>query len=168
MNEEELDIDLPELTPQQNEFVKLYGICKMSAVEAYGEAYNSKGSYRSRCVEASRLLRNPKITLWLKHIREVEKNHIEDSIKYTIDDAFSEFEDLKIIALESCDKEGRPNIAAANKAVEMKCKLKGLLKDEAQVSNQVVVQMGDVEVDGVPLELSIGDNPNGEATNTTE
>lgn len=168
MNEEELNIDLPEITIQQNNFVRLVAIKRIPAVEAYTEAYNSKGSYRSRCVEASRLLRNPNITLWLKHLDNVRKEHIENSIRYSIDDAFNECEDMKIIALESLDKDGRPNIAAANKAIEMKCKLKGLLKEEAQVNNQVVVQMGDVEVDGVPLELNIGDNPNGEPTNTTE
>src|SRR5699024_4937906 len=97
------------------------------------------------CIEASRLLKNPNITLWLDFIQETKKEHIANEIEYSINDAFKEFDDLKMIALESVDQYGRPDIAAANKAVEMKCRLKGLMNDEAQVNNSVVVEMGAVE-----------------------
>lgn len=155
---DESPIDLPELTPKQNAFVEYIGIHNFSAIDAYREAFNTSARTATCYVEASRLLKNPKITLWLNHIKKTQKEYIENEIKYTINDAFKEFEELKIIALESVDQYGRPNVSAANKAVEMKCKLKGLMSDEAQVNNNVVVQMGEVEVNGNTLELMIGED----------
>jgi hypothetical protein len=151
-------VELPKLSTQQNLFVKHYAIDNMSGTEAYRLAYNSRGSTRSCCVEASRLLKNPNITLWIDFVQKTRKEHIRNEIKYSIDDAMKELDDLKIIALESLDQYSRPNISAATKAVEMKCKLKGLMSDDAAVNNSVVVQMGDVEVNGNPLELKIGDS----------
>ena len=155
---EENPVELPRLSTQQNSFVRYYAIENMSGTEAYRLAYNSSGSTRSCCVEASRLLKNPNITLWIDFIQKTQKEHIKNEIKYSIDDAMKELDDLKIIALESLDQYSRPNISAATKAVEMKCKLKGLMSDDAAVNNSVVVQMGDVEVNGNPLELKIGDS----------
>ena len=149
---------LPKLTTQQNLFVRYYEIENMSGTEAYRMAYNTTASTRTCCIEASRLLKNPNITLWLDFIRKTKQEHIQSEIKYSIDDAFKEFDDLKMIALESTDQYGRPNISAANKAVELKCKLKGLMSDEAAVNNSVVVQMGDVEVNGEALEFNIGES----------
>ena len=148
---------LPTLTKQQSDFVMLY-IKLNNATEAYRIAYESKGSTATCCVEGSRLLKNPKISLWIEHYRKTIQEHIEQEIKYSVDDAFRECDELKIIALESRDKEGRPNVAAANKAVEMKIKLKGLMKDDAAISNQIVMQMSDVEINGVTLKLAIGDD----------
>ena len=155
---DENPVELPRLSTQQNSFVRYYAIENMSGTEAYRLAYNSSGSTRSCCVEASRLLKNPNITLWIDFIQKTQKEHIKNEIKYSIDDAMKELDDLKIIALESLDQYSRPNISAATKAVEMKCKLKGLMSDDAAVNNSVVVQMGDVEVNGNPLELKIGDS----------
>ena len=155
---EENPVELPRLSTQQNSFVRYYAIENMSGTEAYRLAYHSNGSTRSCCVEASRLLKNPNIALWIDFIQKTQKEHIKNEIKYSIDDAMKELDDLKIIALESLDQYSRPNISAATKAVEMKCKLKGLMSDDAAVNNSVVVQMGDVEVNGNPLELKIGDS----------
>lgn len=157
---DENPVELPRLSTQQNSFVRYYAIENMSGTEAYRLAYNSSGSTRSCCVEASRLLKNPNITLWIDFIQKTQKEHIKNEIKYSIDDAMKELDDLKIIALESLDQYSRPNISAATKAVEMKCKLKGLMSDDAAVNNSVVVQMGDVEVNGNPLELKIGEGVN--------
>ncbi len=150
--------ELPQLTEKQNQFIKEYILNGLNATEAYRTAYQSDATTATCCVEASRLLKNPKITPWIAHYRKNMQEHIEQEINYTIDDAFKEFEDMKIIALESKDKDGRPNVSAANKAIEMKCKLKGLMKDDAQVNNSVVVQMGEVEVDGESFELKIGES----------
>ena len=135
---EENPVELPRLSTQQNLFVRYYAIENMSGTEAYRLAYNSKGSTRSCCVEASRLLKNPNITLWIDFIQKTQKEHIRNEIKYSIDDAMKELDDLKIIALESLDQYSRPNVSAATKAVEMKCKLKGLMSDDATVNNSVV------------------------------
>lgn len=153
--------DLPTITNQQNDFVKSYVLNGLNGSEAYRMAYNSSAKTSTCCVEASRLLKNPKIALWLDFYRQTMKEHIEQEIKYTVDDAFKEYDDLKIIALESVDQYGRPNVAAANKAVEMKCRLKNLMADDSAINNSVVVQMGKVEVDGNALELEVGDEPKG-------
>ncbi len=150
--------ELPQLTEKQNQFIKEYILNGLNATEAYRTAYQSDATTATCCVEASRLLKNPKITPWIAHYRKNMQEHIEQEINYTIDDAFKEFDEMKIIALESKDKDGRPNVSAANKAIEMKCKLKGLMKDDAQVNNSVVVQMGEVEVDGESFELKIGES----------
>lgn len=157
---EETVEELPLISEQMNQFVKLYSLNGLNGTEAYKIAYNSHGSTRTCCVEASRLLKNPNITPWIEYYRKTKQAHITNEIKYSIDDAFKEFDDLKIIALESLDQYGRPNVSAANKAVEMKVRLKGLLSDEAQVNNSVTVSMGTVEYEGNPLELNVGDNPN--------
>lgn len=150
--------ELPILTDKQNNFVKEYFLNGLNATEAYRTAYKSSANTATCCVEASRLLKNPKISPWIRYFENIKSKHIEDEIKYSIDDAFKEFDEMKIIALESRDKDGRPNVSAANKAIEMKCKLKGLMKDDAQVNNSVVVQMGEVEVDGESFELKIGES----------
>ena len=156
--------ELPILTEKQNMFVKEYLLNGNNATEAYRTVYAKETtSTATYCVEASRLLKNPKITLWIEEYKKTIQEHIEKEIKYSIDDAFKEFDEMKIIALESRDKEGRPNVSAANKAIEMKCKLKGLMKDDATVNNSVVVEMGKVEVDGKALELDIGEAIDGES-----
>ena len=152
--------DLPDITDKQNKFVKEYILNGNNATEAYRSVYGNRSTKTATCcVEGSRLLKNPKITPWIEHYRQTVKTHIENEIKYTVDDAFRECDELKIIALESIDKDGRPNVAAANKAVEMKIKIKGLMKDEASVNNAIVMEMGKIEVDGVPLSFNIGDEP---------
>lgn len=42
----------------------------------------------------------------------------------------------------------------------MKIKIKGLMKDETNVNNAIVMEMGKIEVDGVPLNFNIGDELN--------
>ena len=42
----------------------------------------------------------------------------------------------------------------------MKIKLKGLMKDDAAINNSIVMHMSDVEIDGVPFEINIGEDAN--------
>ena len=59
--------ELPKLTPKQQTFVLHYTINGGNATEAYRQAYDcSKMQDNSITVEASKLLKNPNITLWLK------------------------------------------------------------------------------------------------------
>lgn len=150
---------LPILSYKQNKFVKLYILYQMNASEAYRTAYDSKANTATCSVEASRLLKNPKITPWIDYYREKIQESIDEDIKYSLKEAFNEFDELKCIALESRDQYNRPNVAAANKAVEMKCKLKGYFKDDVKASASVVMQMDNVEIDGIPLQLNIGEDP---------
>ena len=43
----------------------------------------------------------------------------------------------------------------------MKIKLKGLLQEDSGVNNSIVVQMPDVEINGKPFDINIGEDPNG-------
>ncbi len=162
----DIEPELPKLSEQQNSFVKLI-MQGYLPTDAYIEAYDCNGKRATAYVEASRLLKNPKITPWIEYANKVKQEHLKKNIQYTIDDAFNEFEEMKIIALESKDQYGRPNVQAANKAIEMKCKLKGLMSDDANINNSITMQMGDVEVNGVPLEFNIGDEINA-TTNDSE
>lgn len=102
-------------------------------------------------------MKNPNITLWLDFIQETKKEHIANEIEYSINDAFKEFDDLKMIALESVDQYGRPNIAAANKAVEMKCRLKQQEQLAAiQQGTEMIKNMGGVDAIGAELAARVG------------
>ena len=150
--------DLPVLTEQQNKFLEEYFTNGQNATEAYRSVYGNEYSKTATCsVEGSRLLKNPKITPWIEHFRQTKAKHIEEKINYTVDDAFREFDELKTIALESTDKEGRPNVSAANKAVEMKARLKGLF-DDTDGGNNITFKMGEVKVNGVPVNFDVGED----------
>ena len=150
-------MDLPVLTPKESAFLEYYWTNGRNGTEAYRQSYNTSATTATCCVEASRMLKNPKITPWLEYYEKTKKEYIEQEIKYSVDDAFRECEELKIIALESRGKDGKPNVTGAIKAVEMKVKLKGLLSDDINLSNAITVQMGDVEVDGEQLKFDIGE-----------
>ena len=74
--------DLPKLTDKQKIFVMRYVINGNNASEAYRFAYNAlRMSEESVNVEASRLLKNPKITPWInynkkKHNKILMRNFI--------------------------------------------------------------------------------------------
>ena len=152
--------NLPKLTNNESDFVELYWFKGLTGTEAYRQAYKSRGSTATCCVEASRLLKNPKITPWIEYFKQTKEQYIKDKIEYSIDDAFRECDELKTIALESTGKDGKPNVSGAIKAVEMKVKLKGLLSDDAQFNNNVIVHMSEVEVNGEKLDLKVGDEVN--------
>ena len=66
----ELD-ELPTLTPKQTAFVNAL-LQGKTASDAYREAYNcEKMSQGAISVEASRLRRSPKISLWLRHFQRI-------------------------------------------------------------------------------------------------
>lgn len=134
---------LPKLTEQQNRFVLAYGNC-FSAVEAYKRAYDcSKMNANSIYVEASRLLKNPKIAPWIDYISENAQKVAIEELNYSIADCFNEVDEMKKIALESLDKSGNPNINAAIKAVELKGKLAGHFVEKQKVENVGLAEMLD-------------------------
>ena len=116
---------LPKLTEQQNRFVLAYGNCR-KPIEAFKQAYDcSNMNANTIYVEASRLLKNPKISPWIAYIEENSQKVAIEELNYSIRDCFDEVDEMKKIALESLDKSGNPNINAAIKAVELKGKLAG-------------------------------------------
>lgn len=153
--------NLPELNEKQLNFIKEFFRNGGNATEAYRHAFNTTMNTAYCSTQASKLLKNSLIIPWLNYYKELLQNHIEQEIKYTVDDAFKECDELKIIALESRDKDGRPNVTAANKAVEMKIKLKGLIKeDKTSLQNNIVVEMDNIEIDGKTFEFNIGEDVN--------
>ena len=76
---------------------------------------------------------------------------------YTIQDAISEFEELKNIALNCFDKNGNPNISAALRAAENKAKIAGLYKT-TNIENTTYVKMNEITIDGEQLKLNIGED----------
>ncbi len=149
---------LPKLTEQQNRFVLAYGNCRKS-IEAYKQAYNcSKMNANTIYVEASRLMKNPKISPWIEYIEESSQKVAIEELNYSIRDCFDEVDEMKKIALESLDKSGNPNINAAIKAVELKGKLAGHFdKDTKEQATGTITVMGDVTIDGQELSFEVGE-----------
>ena len=149
---------LPKLTEQQNRFVIAWGNCR-KPIEAYKQAYDcSKMNANSIYVEASRLMKNPKIAPWIAYIEESTQKVAREELNYSIRDCFDEVDEMKKIALDCLDKSGNPNINAAIKAVELKGKLAGHFDKEIkdQASGTVTV-MGDVTIDGQELNFNVGE-----------
>lgn len=123
--------DLPKLTEQQQNFVLQYLINGNNAREAYKKSYDCKNSKDTTIdSEASKLLKHPKVTLWLKQANCNVQEVFQEEIKYSVKDCFDEVEEIKKIALDSYDKNGNPNVSSALKAVELKGKLAGHFVDK--------------------------------------
>lgn len=147
--------NLPKLTYKQQKFVLRYIQNGGNASEAYRCAYDCTNmSDKAINVEASKMLKNPNVTLWIEYYQGNVQNFINEEIIYSTNDAFQELEELQKKSMSSSKTY---NIAM--KAIENKCKLKGLFKDQIEVSGGATVQMGSVEINGIPLELKIGDSP---------
>ena len=79
-----------------------------------------------------------------------------DNKTFTLEEALKQFEELKEIALNCCDKNGNPNISAAIRAVENKAKIAGLYsKNEFKTTN--FIKMNEITIDGEQLKLNIGE-----------
>lgn len=155
-----MENELPKLTYQQQKFVMRYIQNGSNASEAYRYAYDCSMSNDAINVEASKMLKHPKITLWLEYYQGNVQDFINEEIMYSTNDAFKELEELQ----QKCMGSSKTyNIAM--KAIENKCKLKGLFTDKVEVSGGATVQMGSVEVDGNALTLKIGE-PANEKDNT--
>lgn len=81
----------------------------------------------------------------------------KNQVKFSIDDALKQFEELRQIALNCYDKNGNPNIQAAIRAVENKAKIAGLYSD-IKKTNNVFIKMNDITLDGEQLKLNIGED----------
>lgn len=152
---------LPKLKYKQQKFVMRYIQNGGNASEAYRYAYdcdNMQG--KTINVEASNMLKHPNITLWLNHYQKNVQEFLDAEINYSVDDAFREFEEMQAKCMNSTK-----TYNMAMKAIENKCKLKGLFTDKVEVSGGATVQMGSVEVDGSALTLKIGE-PANEKDNT--
>jgi phage terminase small subunit len=122
--------ELPKLTTKQQEFVLHYSINGNNASEAYRLSYDcSAMKDESINVEASKLLKNPKITQWLDKAKRNVQEVFEDEIKYSAKDCFDELSEI-----QSRAKKDKGNYSQEIKAVELKGKLAGHFVDKHQVT----------------------------------
>lgn len=113
--------DLPKLTEKQQQFVLYYSINGGNATEAYKKSYDCETmKNNSVSVEASKLLKNPKVALWIKHAENNIQKVFEDEIKYSAKDCFDELAEVQNRA-----KKDKGNYNQEIKAIELKGKLAG-------------------------------------------
>jgi hypothetical protein len=114
--------ELPELTPQQQEFVR-HILAGKTASDAYRLAYNTENMLtRTVWAEASRLRNDQKVSAWLAVAR---KAHLGTAV-LTKDQHMQELERLREIALRS------GNVGAAVQAEQIRGKVAGYHVDRVQ------------------------------------
>lgn len=122
--------DLPKLTDKQQQFVLRYSINGNNGADAYRFAYNCDGSSEATInTEVNKLLKNPKITLWLKQAEANVQQAFKEEIKYSAKDCFEELAEVQ----QRARKRGG-NYQHEIKAIELKGKLGGLFVDKHQVT----------------------------------
>lgn len=144
--------NLPELTMQQNAFIfHFFTDAIGDRAKAYKLSYDCQNSTEKTIYEeASKLLKHPKITPWIEYYKQSLQEFQENEIKYTRQDFFNELDRIR------AKTEDTKNISVALKAVELKGKAAGHLKDNLEISGKTVVQMGNVEVQGEEIKFDVG------------
>ncbi len=146
--------DLPKLTDKQKIFVMRYVINGNNASEAYRFAYNAlKMSEESVNVEASRLLKNPKITPWINYYKKKAQQNIDEEFHYSVSDAFNELNKLQEMCMNSFK-----TYSVAKGCIDTKCKIKGLFDEKDSSKSNLVINMGSVQYDGKNLKLNVGED----------
>ncbi|MCD8378378.1 MAG: terminase small subunit [Candidatus Gastranaerophilales bacterium] len=121
--------ELPKLTEKQQKFVLRYLINGNNATEAYKFAYDCKKmSDVSINTEASKLLKNPKVTLWFKYAQNNIQQVFQEEIIYSALDCFNELERIR-----DKTEDNNKTVSVALKAVELKGKLAGHFVDKHEV-----------------------------------
>ena len=122
--------ELPKLTSKQQQFVLRYAINGNNGAEAYRFAYDCKGSNEATInSEVNKLLKNPKITLWLNQAEVNVQQVFKDEIQYSAKDCFEELDEVRCRA-----KKNGGNYQHELKAIELKGKLAGHFIDKHQVT----------------------------------
>jgi len=149
-------LNLPPLKPKQVSFVMQHILLKEAhPLKAYRIAYNAENmSAQSASVEAQKLLKNPKIALWLDYYRNHARRVLEDEFSYGINDAFKELNEIQKLSMHSSKTY---NVARA--CVEDKCRLKGLY-NEKPIEVNASVKMPELTISGGNLTFKIGGNEN--------
>lgn len=120
-----------ELTPKQEEFAQHFHK-NGDGSAAYRHAYSaSRMSDQAVAVEASRLIRHPKVSLRIKQLRDA----VAEVHDVTTDSIIAELEEARQRALRQ-----DPTTSAAVSASMGKAKLAGLVVDKSKVQADVVVQ----------------------------
>ena len=123
-----MESDLPKLTHKQQRFVMKYAMNDCNASDAYRFAYDCSGSSPETInIEASKLLKNPKVAQWIAKFDKNRQEQIEEEFKYTIREAFSELNDL----MGRCKKQDV--LTVEKSCIDTKCKLAGLMKEKVEL-----------------------------------
>ncbi len=123
-------MELPKLSDKQQKFVLKYVINGNNASDAYRYAYDcTEMKDESINVEASKLLKHPKISLWIDQANTNVQQVFEDEIKYSAKDCFDELTDVQARA-----KRAGGNYQHEIKAIELKGKLAGRFTDKHQIT----------------------------------
>lgn len=123
-------VDLPKLTKKQQNFILRYLVNGNNATDAYRTAYDcSQSSSETVAVEANKLLKNPKVSLWLKQADSNIQQVFQDEIKYSAKDCFDELNDVQSRAKNSVNC-----YQHEIKAIELKGKLAGHFVEKHQVT----------------------------------
>lgn len=123
-------MELPKLSDKQQKFVLKYVINGNNASDAYRYAYDCIDMKdESINVEASKLLKHPKISLWIHQANTNVQQVFEDEIKYSAKDCFDELTDVQTRA-----KRAGGNYQHEIKAIELKGKLAGRFTDKHQIT----------------------------------
>ena len=131
--------DLPKLTTKQQQFVLHYSINGGNATEAYKKSYDCSGMKDTSInVEASKILKNPKVSLWIKQAESNVQQVFEDEIKYSAKDCFDELAEVQARA-----RKRTGNYSQEIKAIELKGKLAGHFVDKHQVTGGVLADVLD-------------------------
>lgn len=131
--------DLPKLTEKQQQFVLRYAINGNNGAEAYRFAYDCEGSSEPTInSEVNKLLKNPKITLWLNQAKANVQEVFEDEIKYSAKDCFDELERIR-----DKTEDDSKTVNTALKAVELKGKLAGHFVDKHEVKGGGLIDVLD-------------------------
>ena len=122
--------NLPKLTEQQQKFVLNYVINGNNTTNAYKSTYDcTKMKDETINVEASKMLKHPKVSLWIKQANANVQEVFEDEIKYSAKDCFEELERIR-----NKTEDSSKTVNTALKAVELKGKLAGHFIDKHQVT----------------------------------
>lgn len=148
---------LPKLTKKQEKFVMRYFLNGKNASEAYRFAYDTD-NMKSNTIwkEASQLLKHPNVTPWLTYYEANQAETIRTEIKYGIQEAISDADELLLMAIEGQGKYQEPNLTAASKFFELKNRLAGNFEKDNQQKSVQVNTMGSVLLDGQALDLNVG------------
>ena len=149
--------DLPDITPQQFEFVKRIVYDGMKLTEAYREAYNPTDD-RAPWVwtEASRTRALPEVSLWISTLR---KQSVQAG-NYSLEDHIAELD----AAIEMCRESG--NMGAMVNAMKAKGAAKGFYvalhedvtkrqRSPAEMIDEIRAKLGDEAADVLARGLGV-------------
>ena len=154
--------ELPKLTIKQQKFVTCYALYG-NAVKAYRSAYDcSAMADDSVKTEASRLLKNKKVSLWINALEKNKNDVVRKEFEYSVQDAFSELNDLQA----RC-KNSYKTYNVEKSCIDSKCKLAGLFENEKDNSSgSTVTIMGNISLNNENLDFKVGEEVDSTSQNT--